>query len=75
MIVEHAIIHLLTFQYKLTKRWSWEEADDQWNVNVYIDPSYTSINKWKKCQNSKGCERTLAININVELLLISLLMR
>lgn len=25
----------------------------------------------KRCQNSKGCERTLAMNINVQWLLIS----
>lgn len=46
MMVEHEIIHLLTFEDELTIGWSWEEADDQWYVNVYIDSSY--INKWKK---------------------------
>lgn len=46
MIVERAIIHLLTFQDELAIGWSWEEADDQWHVNVHIDPSH--INQWKK---------------------------
>lgn len=64
---------LLTFQDEHTVRWSWEEPDDQWYFYVYIGSSY--INKWKKCQNSKGCEKTLAINMNIELLFISLRMR